>query len=136
MRRVRIHLKPRERRMAIVTFGVLLVGLLYVKMAEPISQRWLPVRQEARDATTELEKLRSLVKRRDEIQAAYRRVRDTVASGTSEQAVQLAVLGEVSRLAIGCGMEVDGVKPVRKVHESGLDRNGIELSGRCAAPAV
>lgn len=136
MKPFRVKLKPRERRLVFLTFSALTAGVLYVQFIEPITREWLTLRQEVGQATAELHKLQALVDRREEIQSAYRRVRDTVATGETEEIVQLAVLNEVSRLATSCGLEVDSLKPVRKVRENGFDRFGVDLSGRCAAPAL
>lgn len=132
---LRLSIKSREKRLVALTVATLLGGLLYVRVLEPLTQEWLALRREARLATAELAELQALLDRKEEIQSAHRRIRDTVATGDTEEVVQLEVLNEVSRLAAACGFEVDSLKPLRKPREGGFERYGVDMSGRCTASA-
>jgi hypothetical protein len=128
--------RRRERILAVATLAAATLGIGYVVLLEPLVTSWFDLRHKAEASAVELAKLRGLVGSRDRIGQAHKRVAESVLTVRSEQEAQLLLFNEVSRIAGECGVEVDGLKPVRVAKAGGFDRYGVELSGRCTAPVL
>lgn len=118
-----------------MTAAAVLAGAAYAAVVEPLATNWLELHRKAGAAVEEWSKLRALVGSRERIAAAYKRVEESVMTGTNPDEAQLRLFDEVSRVANETAFEVDGLKPVRATEAQGFERYGVELGGRCTAPA-
>lgn len=121
------RLNARERRIALVTATVVVLGALYVYAIEPAVMAWLAVYREAELAEGELRKLEALVDRRAEIERDYARLEAVAAAVSSREAMAVSLLSEVAELARDAGLAVSGIKPLQTVQEKGYERAGVQV---------
>lgn len=122
-----LKVSSRERRLATATATVLVLGLLYLNVIEPVAMNWIDVRRRAREAETRLAKLQQLIQNRDVIETEFKRLEGAVTSGASEQELKIALLAEIDRLASESGLVVASVKPTVVKKQKDFYRYGIEL---------
>lgn len=121
------RVSARERRLVAATGSILALAVLYLNVVEPVTVNWFEVRRRARDSEMELAKLESLIENRDAIEREFKRLEGAVTSGSSEQELKIALLSEVDKLAVQCGLLVASVKPTIVKRQKDFYRYGIEL---------
>lgn len=125
-------LNKRERRLAIVTLVALVAGLAYVYLVEPVATAWMQAHGAASAAEAELTRLQSLLANRDRIEREFQAYAGAMATGLSEEALQVDLLKEIQEIAGRSGVEITSMKPLRTQPDGRMTRVGIEVHGVCA----
>lgn len=124
-------LTKRERVLATFTATVISVGLLYVYVLEPVFTQWYTLHSRALELTQELAELQDLVANKNSIEKLYQDFEGAVSQGESEIDLEIALLGEIERLATNQGLEVSSIKPLSKMREGQFERLGVQLNAKC-----
>lgn len=127
------EITPRERILSLLIAAVIGVGGLYVYALEPLAGAWSDVRSEANSTSVELSELRNLVANRDSIEKNFQDFADAMMVGSSEEKLQVDLLGEVGKVAAGSGLQVSSIKPLQARSAGRLDRLSVQLNAVCAA---
>lgn len=121
----------RERTAAALAAAIVLSALAYVHVLEPFALAWLDVHARAVEAADELERLRSLVEHREEIEREFDLMQGAVAAHREHEDMHVALLSEVHALATRRGMHVFSLKPLKRREEGQFYRYAVELQGAC-----
>ena len=122
-----VKISARERRLGAATLLVVVVGVLYLNVIEPVTVNWMEVRRRAREAESKLAESEALIENRETIEREYKRLEGAVTSGSSEQELKITLLSEVDKLANESGLLVASVKPTVVKKQKDFYRYGIEL---------
>jgi len=120
-------LDRRERYLAVVTGTVVIIGLIYVQVIEPLVDIWISAYQAAVQAEKRLNTLQQLNSQKGEIEREYAQLAGISETENSAEKAVANLLEKVESLGRASGLQVTGLRPVGK---SLADRVSVELTAK------
>lgn len=124
-------LSGRERRMIFLTATVMLIGLGYIYIGEPVYLRWNELHTESQSLQKDLKKLRGLSQNRELIEENFAKVQDSIPAGNSQENLEVRFLEEINALAHSSGLRVGSLKPLKIERSGRFDQLQVQVHGSC-----
>ena len=124
-------LTTRERRMILMTVTVVLVGVGYIYVAEPVYLRWRKLHTEAQTLQKDLRELRGLAENRLMIEENFAKVQHFIPATRDQKMLEVGFLKEINSLAQSSGLQVGSLKPLKIERSGRFDQLQVQLHGSC-----
>ena len=121
----------REKKVLTVTTSVVVLALLYHFLLDPFVREWRGLATEIRAAEAHLQKTRLLLKKKSEIEEAFRKYTGVAQEGAP---AMTGILQEVEGLAQKARLQVLDMRPLPEKRKGFFQEQGLEVSAEGSAP--